>query len=59
MAISNPWIVNASPLILLGKLQRLDLLDLLASSVAVPESVIREVAAGTERDQANSCLAAP
>lgn len=52
MARSNPWVVNASPLILLGKLQRLDLLELLAPSILVPASVVGEVAAGAERDMA-------
>ena len=50
MANSKPWVVNASPLILLGKLQRLDLLDSLAPAVWVPDGVIREVAMGAGSD---------
>lgn len=50
MATSSPWVVNASPLILLGKLQRLDLLDCLAPAVWVPDGVIREVAMGEGSD---------
>ena len=45
--MSDPdWIVNASPLILFGKLGRTDLLERLAPRVWVPEAVYREVAAG-------------
>lgn len=51
MVTSKPWVVNASPLILLGKLQRLDLLAMLAPSLVVPEAVIREVAAGADQDR--------
>ncbi len=54
MANSKPWVVNASPLILLGKLRQLDLLTSLAPSLVIPDGVIREVAAGAERDQATS-----
>ncbi len=46
------WVINASPLILLGKIHRLDLLDALASSQAVPRSVIREVEVGADQDAA-------
>ncbi|HWO99226.1 MAG TPA: hypothetical protein VNL74_01185 [Methylococcus sp.] len=45
---SRRWVVNASPLILLGKIGRLDLLGSLAASLAVPQSVIREIGAGSE-----------
>lgn len=48
------WVVNASPLILLGKLRRLDIIEALASSVAVPESVVREVSAGLRKDETGS-----
>jgi len=49
---SKRWIVNASPLVLLGKIGRLDLLESLAVSLAVPQSVIREIGAGSESDPA-------
>lgn len=54
MAISKSWVVNASPLILLGKLNRLDLLERMAPSVHVPDGVIREVAMGYHRDPATT-----
>ncbi len=57
MAIIKPWVVNASPLILLGKLQRLDLLERLAPALSVPEAVIREVAAGADRGEATDTVA--
>lgn len=46
------WIINASPLILLGKLGRIDLLESLAQQVIVPHAVFREVAAGATGDTA-------
>ncbi len=46
------WVVNASPLILLGKIQRLDLLEVFVPGAVVPESVIREIGAGAELDAA-------
>jgi predicted nucleic acid-binding protein len=54
MATCKSWVINASPLILLGKLQRLDLLTLLAPALVVPASVMREVAAGAERDESTA-----
>lgn len=39
------WVVNASPLILLGKAGYLDLLDALADFMVVPQAVADEVAA--------------
>lgn len=44
------FVVNASPLILLARVQRLDLLTSVASSVLVPEAVLSEVDAGDDRD---------
>jgi predicted nucleic acid-binding protein len=52
----KPWIVNASPLILLGKINRLDLLSALAPGLAIPESVAREVRAGPDSDPAKLWL---
>lgn len=48
----NAWVINASPLILLGKLGRTDLLEGLAQQVWVPDAVYAEVAAG--RDDAGA-----
>lgn len=42
--------VNSSPLILLGKLARLDLLPPLADQVLVPEAVLSELGAKTGQD---------
>jgi predicted nucleic acid-binding protein len=39
------WVVNASPLILLGKAEQIQLFGVLTGEVAVPEAVIREVSA--------------
>jgi hypothetical protein len=51
--VSNEiWVINASPLILLGKLGRTDLLESLALQVIVPQAVFREVAAGAAGDTA-------
>jgi len=45
------WVVNASPLILLGKVERIQLFGALAGEIALPRAVIREVGAkpGGER----------
>ena len=43
-------VVNASPLILLSRTDRLDLLASLATTLVVPEAVIREIHAGSDRD---------
>jgi predicted nucleic acid-binding protein len=42
---SNPWVVNASPLILLGKTGHLDLLAALTDTIVVPQAVAKEVSA--------------
>ena len=44
------WIVNASPLILLGKIQRLDLLEALAPEFLIPAPVFSEILAGPDLD---------
>ena len=43
-------VVNASPLIFLARIDRLDLLVSLAKLLVVPEAVIREIQAGSDRD---------
>lgn len=48
------WIVNASPLILLGKIEQLQLLEALVRRVAVPAAVVKELAAGADRDPEGS-----
>ena len=42
---SNPWVVNASPLILLGKTGHLELLVALTDTLVVPQAVAKEVGA--------------
>lgn len=42
---SERWVVNASPLILLGKVEQIQLLGALAGEITVPRAVIREVSA--------------
>lgn len=46
---SSAWVVNPSPLILLGKAQHLDLLIALADTVVIPQAVATEVAAKPDR----------
>lgn len=41
--MSRVWVVNASPLILLGKIGRVSLLSQLSDQLIVPEPVVREV----------------
>jgi predicted nucleic acid-binding protein len=43
-------VVNASPLILLARIDRLDLLASLAKLLVVPKAVVREIQAGSDRD---------
>jgi len=50
--VSDVWVVNASPLILLGKIGRLDLILRLSSRVMVPEGVALELRAGPVADAA-------
>lgn len=51
-------IVNASPLILLGKIGRLELLHSLADKISVPNEVAKELTAGPESDPAREWLLA-
>jgi len=51
------WVVNASPLIVLAKIDRLNLINLLADDVLVPRAVVAEINAGPEDDPARSFLA--
>ncbi len=46
------WIFNASPLILLGKIDRLDLIPLLNPHFAVPQKVVDEIYCGPDEDRA-------
>ncbi len=50
------WVINASPLILLGKINQLELVKRLASCLIVPQSVLDELAAGTQDHSTQSTL---
>lgn len=55
----NVWICNASPLILLGKLDRLTWLETLSPGFVIPVAVFDEVMAGRPDDPARIWLADP
>lgn len=57
MALSR-WVVNASPLILLGKVEQIPLLGALAGEIAVPRAVIREVTAKPDGESTVQTLTA-
>lgn len=44
--MTESWVANASPLILLGRINRLDLMERLAPKIIVPDAVIGEIRAG-------------
>lgn len=48
--MADRLVANASPLILLGRIGRLDLLPALADRPTVPEAVLQELRAGDDRD---------
>ena len=48
--MTEAWVANASPLILLGRIGRLDLMERLAPSIIVPDAVIAEIRAGEGKD---------
>jgi len=50
------WIINASPLILLGKIALLELLPRLTTNMLVPAGVIAEIQQGTANDTARQWL---
>ncbi len=53
------WVVNASPLIVRGKIDQLPLLSRLAETLVVPAAVAEEIGAGPESDPARQWLAGP
>ena len=55
--MARRWVVNASPLIVLGKLGQLPLLTRLADELVIPADVAREVAAGPDEDPCKAWLA--
>lgn len=44
------WIFNASPLILLGKIQQLHLIEILSPTFRIPRAVVAEIGAGPSND---------
>lgn len=52
------WVVNASPLILLGKVEQIRLLGALAQQIAVPSAVIREIGAKPDGERTVQTLTA-
>lgn len=53
------WVLNASPLIVLGKAGLLGILPQLAGEVAIPHGVIQELLAGPPGDPARDFAATP
>jgi predicted nucleic acid-binding protein len=54
--VPKKWVVNASPLIVLGRINHLFLLQHLAAELVVPAGVAREIAQGPEDDPARQWL---
>lgn len=54
--MSDLWVVNASPLIVLGKINQLDLLHRLSQKVVVPNAVAEEIKVGPENDPARAAI---
>lgn len=46
------WVVNASPIILLGDINQLQLLEALCVKLVVPRAVVDEILAGPHKDEA-------
>jgi predicted nucleic acid-binding protein len=54
--MSEKWVVNASPLIVLGKIGQINLLNSLAKEIVVPSAVAEEIKAGSENDSAKLAI---
>lgn len=54
--MARKWVVNASPLIVLGRLSQLPLLTELAQTLVVPAAVAHEIVQGPEEDAARIWL---
>lgn len=50
------WVCNSSPLISLARIGRLDLIRALAAKILVPATVVREIEAGGDRDNAAQAI---
>jgi predicted nucleic acid-binding protein len=55
----NGWIFNASPVILLGKIQQLHLIAALSPAFRIPRAVVEEIGAGCSNDPAVKWLNNP
>ena len=56
--MSDRWVLNASPLIVFGKIGRLELFSQLAAEIVVPRGVAQEILAGPENDAARVAIEA-
>jgi predicted nucleic acid-binding protein len=56
VAVSDVWVVNASPVIALAKIHCLHLLHDLCKELLVPEAVVAEILAGPPSDPARQTL---
>jgi len=45
------WVFNASPLILLGKIEQLSLIEILSPDFRIPQPVVAEIGAGPSDDR--------
>jgi predicted nucleic acid-binding protein len=54
--MNDRWVVNASPLIVMGKVGCLDLLTKLSKEVVVPGAVVDEIRAGPQGDAARAAI---
>lgn len=54
--MSDLWVVNASPLIVFGKIGQLDILTRLPMEIVVPQAVANEVVAGPENGAARLAI---
>lgn len=54
--MSDRWVLNASPLIVFGKIGQLDLFSRLADEAVVPREVAQEILAGPENDAARLAI---
>jgi len=54
--MSDLWVVNASPLIVFGKIGQFDLLTRLPKEIVVPQTVANEILAGPENDAARLAI---
>ena len=55
--MTRKWVVNASPLIILGKISQIDLLHKLAETLVIPKAVAVEIEHGDPNDPAKQWLA--